>query len=402
MKKRLLLTFCLLNFCLGFSQITFSNFWNPTKTTNSAVVSANATYSCSSNADFYLYYSTDFYFSRGNVTTIPLGSLSSGNSFSQNITGLQQNTLYYWKVGGFFSEPTCAYNGLVGFESAIQSFTTNAPTPNLELSNYTFNNTLYDSNNNYPFSQNTSYVSDRNNNSNAALSIPQGTAASIQTLPMNNSTRSIALWYKVDANNSNYTTLYYYGSSKPNASVSLQIGANGNPIFNGVDLGGTYAAGVWRQIIFTHDGTNAKIYMNGVLLSTQTVTLETATPLNGNLSFVLGNGQTTTTVDDLKIYNYALSQVEVTSLYANNTLSTTNFSNNNLQASLYPNPTNDILNIQMEKELKTATIYTVLGNQVLVSTDKQINVSSLPSGNYFVHIEAVDGAVTTQKIIVKK
>ena len=56
----------------------------------------------------------------------------------------------------------------------------------------------------------------------------------------------------------------------------------------------------------------------------------------------------------------------------------------------------------MEKELKTATIYTVLGNQVLVSTDKQINVSSLSSGNYFVRIEAVDGAVTTQKIIIKK
>ena len=55
----------------------------------------------------------------------------------------------------------------------------------------------------------------------------------------------------------------------------------------------------------------------------------------------------------------------------------------------------------MEKELKTATIYTVLGNQVLVSTDKQINVSSLSSGNYFVRIEAVDGAVTTQKIIIK-
>lgn len=269
----------------------------------------------------------------------------------------------------------------------------------LELSNYTFNNTLYDSNNNYPFGQNTSYVSDRNNNSNAALSIQQGTGASIQTLPMNNSTRSIALWYKVDANNSNYTTLYYYGSSKPNASVSLQIGANGNPIFNGVDLGGTYAAGVWRQIIFTHDGTNAKIYMNGVLLSTQTVTLETATPLNGNLSFVLGNEQTTTTVDDLKIYNYALSQVEVTSLYANNTLSTTNFSNNNLQASLYPNPTNDILNVTIATEIKSVEVFNLQGQKVKSSNQKQIAVGDLASGVYLVKIQDANNAVTTQKIV---
>lgn len=72
--------------------------------------------------------------------------------------------------------------------------------------------------------------------------------------------------------------------------------------------------------------------------------------------------------------------------------------------SLWPNPTNDVLNINVneEIELKSINIYNTLGQLVMVFPDAQnkktIDVSSLKSGNYFIKFNSNKGFNTTQFI----
>ena len=68
---------------------------------------------------------------------------------------------------------------------------------------------------------------------------------------------------------------------------------------------------------------------------------------------------------------------------------------------LYPNPVNDVLNIQTGLDIKTVEILNINGQQVLSSAQKQINVSNLPAGIYMVRIQDVDNNVATKKIIIK-
>ena len=66
---------------------------------------------------------------------------------------------------------------------------------------------------------------------------------------------------------------------------------------------------------------------------------------------------------------------------------------------MYPNPVNDVLNIEIENEIKSVEIYNIQGQKVLQSSNKQIETNSLNSGIYMVRVEDVNGAVATQKLM---
>lgn len=53
-----------------------------------------------------------------------------------------------------------------------------------------------------------------------------------------------------------------------------------------------------------------------------------------------------------------------------------------LRASVYPNPANNILNLDVEVD--EATVHNIAGQEVLKAGSKQINISSLPQGLYFI------------------
>ena len=56
----------------------------------------------------------------------------------------------------------------------------------------------------------------------------------------------------------------------------------------------------------------------------------------------------------------------------------------------------------MENEVKSIEIYSLLGQKVLTSNSKNINVSNLSKGIYMVRIEDENNAVATQKLIINK
>jgi hypothetical protein len=82
-------------------------------------------------------------------------------------------------------------------------------------------------------------------------------------------------------------------------------------------------------------------------------------------------------------------------------LSAEDFSQNNLEVALYPNPVNDVLNIESELELKSVEIYSIQGQKVLTTNQKKINVSDLAAGMYMVRIQDLDNNIATKKIIIK-
>jgi len=73
--------------------------------------------------------------------------------------------------------------------------------------------------------------------------------------------------------------------------------------------------------------------------------------------------------------------------------------------SIYPNPTNSVLNINKSNSniaIKNISLINVIGKTVYTSTSvKAINVSNFSKGLYILKIEAQDGGVATKKVIVK-
>ena len=75
---------------------------------------------------------------------------------------------------------------------------------------------------------------------------------------------------------------------------------------------------------------------------------------------------------------------------------------NNNKLSYYPNPVKDIFNLSHSEEIESISVMNTIGQMVLSqnvgSNTVQIDMSSLPSGNYFVKIVASE-AIRTVKII---
>ena len=73
---------------------------------------------------------------------------------------------------------------------------------------------------------------------------------------------------------------------------------------------------------------------------------------------------------------------------------------NQLDISIYPNPTNDKLFIQGLSDATEVSIYNVLGKEVLsVKNTNNINVKALPSGVYVIRIS--DGVGQTNRKFIK-
>jgi len=78
------------------------------------------------------------------------------------------------------------------------------------------------------------------------------------------------------------------------------------------------------------------------------------------------------------------------------------YENNKLKFEIFPNPTNGLIKIESENDIKVVEIYNFLGQQVLaVQNQNDIDISSLSSGIYF--LKSIDKfEVTGVKKIIKR
>jgi hypothetical protein len=339
--------------------------------------------------------------------TSQVTGFSSNSSVTENgsatITGLQPGTTYYYKVEATNNVGTTIGN--------LDNFTTLG---NSLLHEFKFNNSTYNEGNTIYFGAasvpTNFYTTDRFGNPNAALS--KAYSAIYQTvipnLPVQDQARTISVWIKPAVVNSD-NIIFSYGLGSGDSAYGASFNANNLYSF-------TYASNLafahsvfqeaWKHVVIVYDeAKNAKIYVNGVLGSQGNYPLW-YTHATGT-TFYLGNlfgstaGSFNGAIDDLKIFNVAISDAEVLNLYNNNTLSSSDFTQNNLEVALYPNPVRDILNIETTLEVQSVEIYNIQGQKVLSSNQKQINVSDLAAGMYMVRIQDAENNIATKKIVIK-
>ena len=66
---------------------------------------------------------------------------------------------------------------------------------------------------------------------------------------------------------------------------------------------------------------------------------------------------------------------------------------------IYPNPVQDILKIESEKEVSNMQIFSIEGKKLIETTDSNLNVSRFPAGNYIVFVKLADGEIITKKVV---
>ena len=286
---------------------------------------------------------------------------------------------------------------------------------------FTFDNTYSNSNSTIQLTQlnstfPTSFVTGRNGGQ--AVNIPNagGLKAIISNLPLGNSARTVATWIKFNQYNpTGGSYIFSYGNAVNGQafgltmnynngleqynwgagySVIVTINDNSNVFFNN---------GQWYHLVTSYDGTKVKIYMNGNLIKTQTLAINTSNSVNnlfkiGATPSTSSGGTLNAAIDDLQIFDVALTDAQVNSLYSG-TLATSDLSNIKNNISIYPNPTKDIVVVKSETPITKIELYDFSGKKIKESASKEINISSLQRGNYLVKITDKEGNTQTKNLI---
>tara|TARA_R110002033_G_scaffold1389_1_gene12260 strand:- start:8784 stop:11156 length:2373 start_codon:yes stop_codon:yes gene_type:complete len=134
---------------------------------------------------------------------------------------------------------------------------------------------------------------------------------------------------------------------------------------------------------------------------------------NALISLNLANGNNAALTSFIATSNAALScikidagftppsnwQKDATASYSDDcaALSVDDFTVQNI--SIYPNPVNNTLNIQLEDTLEKVEVYSILGAKVIEHKNSSINVSKLASGLYLLKVYTEEGKVGVKRFI---
>ena len=302
-------------------------------------------------------------------------------------------------------------NGLVGY----WPFNGNANDVSLSLNNGTVNGA--------------SLTSDRFGNLNRAYSF-DGVDQFISVNPSNtilyNIGLTISLWVKItETVNQTSSFLVSKGNDVLNGHFHLAYDQRPLTISNGQSFQGDlnslgipiysspatpYPHTVWHHVVLTHDNQNMKIYVDGILTRT-TVNTEIIGNLTSNILFgkhsnTSFNYYTKGLLDDVGIWNRALSQAEITALYT--TLGISQIEAIKL-ISIYPNPAKDQITIDCGIISRVIggsykivnTLGQEVSNGVMNSQQNVISLNTINStGVYLVKIyDTENNLISTNKII---
>jgi len=292
------------------------------------------------------------------------------------------------------------------------------------IQEFNFNGTLSNTNKDISFLGTVKYVKDRTGVVNSAIRVVNTTLeASIGNLPLANSARTVSIWVKYnDITTANYiwgygslTNAQYYGLLQQSTTTSksdLNL-AGWGPV-NDVIVTTTIASNTWYNYTVTYDGLTSRIYRNGKLIKSS------ISPRKLTSAVVFGLGRMGAAVsinadiDDLKIYNVALSAEEVSNLYnsspevaSNDVIVTTTTkatvpkvtSKSDVKSnSTTISKANIVLSTPVETlpAKKTSEIYSSQGLKVLDSNENVLDITTLPEGMYLLKV------INTQPSAAKK
>ncbi|SLM27712.1 exported hypothetical protein [Desulfamplus magnetovallimortis] len=177
----------------------------------------------------------------------------------------------------------------------------------------------------------------------------------ITNFPTGSSPYTIAAWVKSDVVREWLGIVGWGNYGTLNQVNALRLGFSlGNSYIrnywwaNDADINIPNVANVWYMIVATWDGTTRKMYLNDEEKYSQPASGLNAQPINGAIARTNYNEYFDGLIDDVKIYNRALSSTELTNLVASVT-----------KVTLFGTPTNNdvgIHNVKLTLSDGTATI----------------------------------------------
>lgn len=336
----------------------------------------------------------------------PTITSTTPTNHSALLAGLTPNTTYYYSV--------VATNGSGTAASGVDQFTTQAvgaiPSP---IYQFEFNNNLNSLDGsvtlNTPIGGSHAFVSNGTISNGALELINARTQTSLPNLPLGSQARSVHLRVKFESGSfpgENYLFNWGTGSTgqafaghQTASSVKLLGWGGASYDYDLVPNSGATSA-VWYEYVFVYSGTTMSVYRDGQLLGSKVITALNTTGdsfrMGVNPGGIVGINAD---IDYIRIFNQALTQGQVTQIYNNPSTLASNSFNTNLKFSLYPNPANSIINIDLATEVKSVEIYSLLGQKMFSSTQKQLDIANLASGIYMLKVQDENGAVATQKFV---
>jgi hypothetical protein len=341
------------------------------------------------------------------INSASVGTISGtvNQTFVTNLMGLTPSSTYYYQLA-FDTGGVTTYSPMYSFNQSM-------------VTAFRFNNSFMDESGTVylgpgPSGTYPSYVPDRAGNPNSAVFLENYKAlvsGALPTLPTATSKRSVSFWFKrARTTTVERQSIFQWGTETTGNAYGVTIDEQ-NTVTNygwSADVTSTtqYPSTTnWDHYVVTFSDIKiVSIYKNGVLIknglqpwNTIGNVLRLGSTTGGGLTNIYGH------LDDFEIYNTVLSPTQVNNLYVNGNalLGTSNFQTKNLKAKIYPNPTSDNFSIEMNNEIKSVEIYSLQGQKVLSSKDKNVNVSNLSKGIYLVKIEDVENAIATQKLIIE-
>lgn len=286
------------------------------------------------------------------------------------------------------------------------------------IAHYPFNgncNDTMENHNGSPNSSGISYTKGINNSSNSAIKISGinngyvnlGNDAALQF--KNDGQYTLSLWIKMATSNS-YRAVLVKSSEYDEWDYGI-ITNNGVP-YTGKGLLDLYASsyindGNWHHLVATYNNGHHKLYVNGVLEKDYpggSINESSGNLVLGQKGDALSN-KYDGDVDELKIFNKALSAEDIAKLYNEKSTTTSNKSITKNTFNAYPNPTQNFTTVELNSAEGNLEIFNSTGaivKTILVSSSTlRIDFSELATGVYTLKHSNGNSIAQKQLVITK-
>ena len=170
--------------------------------------------------------------------------------------------------------------------------------------------------------------------------------------------------------------------------------------------------GNWHHLAAIYDGSNKTIYLDNVAIQTAEATGNIISGAGHNLLIGAGRDEDPPRlmykglIDEMRIYNYALTSSELSGLYNLTTNTLTFKMDKEVDFEIFPNPAESYININYLQSPGKDTRINIIDisgkiiiDKLVKSTLNKINISQLTPGLYFVNSANKNG-ICVKKIIV--
>lgn len=167
--------------------------------------------------------------------------------------------------------------------------------------------------------------------------------------------------------------------------------------------------GAWHHIVLIHENTITKLYLDGNLVSTNSLTGKPLSavgrPLIAGCRIVKSDYFYKGKLDDIELFNCALDVNAINDLYNVNLSTTTINQASTPKLDLYPNPSTGLINYSADKMIQQVELIDMTGKVILQQQNihqQSGTITAKQNGCYLLKVYFEDASFSTKKVIINK